>query len=108
MSQDFPDYLTTEELAAIRRRLQATTPGPWCHHEGFIETCSEPARLLGVTLQRSEKGLDTLPGEANAAFIAHARSDIPRLLAEIERLRESLALSSPIQDVTLTQLAGSD
>jgi hypothetical protein len=93
--------LSNEELSAIYRRLKAATPGPWCHREGFIETCSEPSQLLGVTMQRSEEGLDALPGPANAEFIAHARTDVPRLLAEIERLRAALAQQFPRRDGTL-------
>jgi hypothetical protein len=94
--------LTADELAAIHRRLNAATPGPWCHREGFIETCTEPSLLLGVTMQRSEQGLDALPGLANSEFMAHARTDIPRLLAEIERLHIALAQQFPHRDGTLT------
>ncbi|HUQ71036.1 MAG TPA: hypothetical protein VM165_16025 [Planctomycetaceae bacterium] len=96
--------LTDVELAAIRERTNAATLGPWCHREGFIETCSEPSQLLGVTLQRSEEGLDALPGLANAEFIAQARTDVPRLLAEIDRLRSELAQCSPRPGSSLVNL----
>jgi len=88
-------------LAEIRNRTNTATPGPWCHREGFIETCCEPSQLLGVTLQRSEAGLDALPGLANAEFIAQARTDVPRLLDEIDRLRSRLAQSSSRPDSSL-------
>ncbi len=38
-------------------------------------------------MQRNEEGLTPLPGNDNARFIAHARSDIERLLYEVRRLR---------------------
>jgi len=83
--------LTDHELSAIRRRLEAATPGPWRHREGFIESAGEPGDLLAVTLQRSEEGLNALPGLANAEFIAHAPTDVARLLDELERVRTELA-----------------
>jgi hypothetical protein len=86
-----PQPLSQEELHSIRQRLEAATPGPWCHREGFIETAGKPGMLLGVTLQRSEVGLDTLPGLANAEFIAHAPTDVQRLLQEVDRLKDELA-----------------
>lgn len=79
--------LSEEELQQIRDRLAAATPGPWIHRQQFIETESQPHQLIGVTMQRQEQGLAQLPGEHNAHFMAAARSDIPKLLDEIERLR---------------------
>jgi hypothetical protein len=92
MLDSAPQPLSQEELHSIRQRLKAATPGPWCHREGFIETAGNPGVLLGVTLQRSEVGLDTLPGQANAEFIAHAPTDVARLLGEVERLQDELAV----------------
>lgn len=79
--------LGEEELLAIESRANAATPGPWCHREQFIEAGNDSGQLLGVTMQRMEDGLDQLPGVDNAAFIAHARTDVPRLIAEIRRLQ---------------------
>lgn len=84
--------LSEEELAAIQARCLAASPAPWksCiegrdHTSGsnFIMTGEGEARgedieLSGATL-------------ADQDFIAHARQDIPRLLAEIERLTISTA-----------------
>jgi hypothetical protein len=36
--------------------------------------------------------MDRAEREANAAFIAHARTDVPALIAEVRRLREELGL----------------
>lgn len=90
--------LTDDEFTAIQRRLQAASPGPWKCREGFVETATEPSLLLAVTLQRSEEGVGTLPGIANAEFIAQARTDIPRLMAEVVRLRERLARTPSPRD----------
>jgi hypothetical protein len=38
------------------------------------------------------------PVEANAAFAAHARTDVPALLAEVRRLRAGVASERPTED----------
>jgi hypothetical protein len=81
--------LTVEELAAIKARCEAATPGPWkpCiegrdHLSGssFIMTGEGAARGGDIEL--------TGATEADYDFIAHARQDIPRLLEEVEGLRK--------------------
>ena len=83
MSQE----LTDEDLAAMRTRVSSATPGPWISYiEGrnmmsgssFIQTRGEDIYLSGAT-------------EADQDFIASAREDIPRLLLEIERLRDLIS-----------------
>lgn len=75
--------LSDIEIAQMRARCDVATPGPWLARielrEGFsgsdfIETYDQDIELLGAT-------------EADFDFIAHARQDIPALLAEIDRLR---------------------
>lgn len=44
---------------------------------------------LNMIKERAEK-VTHGPWYADAEFIAHAREDIPRLVAEIERLREAI------------------
>lgn len=90
-------------LNAIRRRVAAASPGPWrvgsqdpkhgdvlhahelviSHQHGIVEL--EPHRN----------------GAADTAFIAHARQDIPALLAEVERLR---SLITPREAAALDRL----
>ena len=74
--------MTDSELEAIEARVDATTGGPWRSfiegrdHEGgssFIQTAEQDIELSGGSV-------------ADQDFIAHARQDIPRLLAEIRRL----------------------
>ncbi len=90
--------MTDDELAAIKGRLAAITEWPW------IAFCRTGDRhRIGITNKRLfddgdapevldvvELGEDTggIKSEADAAFIAHAPTDIARLLAEVERLRE--------------------
>ena len=79
--------MTADERNAIRARAEAATPGPW--RVGSVETwhvyvpcstCIGPERVL---LRFNEH----FPHGAEAAFIAHAREDIPRLLADNDALR---------------------
>lgn len=75
-------------LDAIRARAEAATPGPW--------------KLWGMTVMTDRAGtgnvddaddiaFTTDPDRGtrtfNASFIAHAREDVPALLAEVEALR---------------------
>ena len=62
-----------QELSAIRTRSRQAWPGPW--------EWDEQGGLYSTSAQTE------VPFEEAREFIAHARSDIPRLLAEIERLR---------------------
>lgn len=74
------------DLDAIRAREAAATPGPWFDDGQEIYTESEHdwvAETLDIDNPKSTA--------ANAQFIAHAREDIPGLLAEVDRLRAELA-----------------
>jgi hypothetical protein len=71
------------DMDAIRERCNQATPGPWKsyiegrdHDSGasFIMTSGADIELIGASL-------------ADQDFIAHARQDIPQLLAEIQRLK---------------------
>jgi hypothetical protein len=93
--------MTDEELAASEARAAAATEGPWiavlprsqeggpsiCHAgPGWADEFSHPTNV------RTAKG-DALArrtweqSAADAAFIAAARTDVPRLAAEVRRLR---------------------
>lgn len=84
--QPEPERLTPARLEVIRARADAATPGPW--H-------SEAAKDAFVDQVWAGKGTDALralarvsgPNPNDASFIAHAREDIPALLAQIDRLR---------------------
>jgi hypothetical protein len=117
------------DLDEIEARANAATPGPWWAR--FYESL-ENAKLDGTfpwadkdvfpkevacVWKGSERGFSGLPGlievKANdGTFIAHARQDIPALIAECRRLRAALASSQApaaegeIDGDTLLRLAG--
>jgi hypothetical protein len=88
--------MTPEELDAIGAREQRALPGPWRaswegrnHMSGdsFIGTGQDDHRGpdIYVTTDDGPAGVEDLD------FIAGARQDIPRLTAEVRRLRRLLA-----------------
>lgn len=72
---------TDDYLAEVEQREQAATPGPWLpdgldiNGDYFVRTGYTSASDVGFT-------------ESDAEFIAHARTDVPRL---VEALRGALA-----------------
>ena len=111
---------TPEELAAIRERANAATEGPWLYrphqHDDWgtvrISDPEEPyfvarAQAGGPSDLDAHRKAKTDPYRHNGEFIAHARTDVPRLLdlieaqrAEIERLtKERDALRRTLIDV---------
>lgn len=79
--------MTNEELNAIEQRCNAATEGPW-------EMCaSSIVKWEGGMLAAEWIDNSGMPREqlmADGAFIAHAREDVPRLIAEVKRLRFAL------------------
>lgn len=78
--------MSTDELdvAAIRARAEAATSGPWKHNGvNGVHT------LIGACVATTQIHEDQRRWE-DAAFIAHARTDIPALLAEVARLRAGI------------------
>ena len=69
------------EMAAIRARLEAATPGPWV---GTANQVHGPGRAWLFEAPCSWGEVDE---QANCAFVAHARDDVLALLDEVERLR---------------------
>jgi hypothetical protein len=77
--------LTPERLAGIRDRVDATPRGPW-HTEyfgdaGYPQRIANDAAILIADTHEGGTGLRPIP-----EFIAHARTDVPDLLAEVDRL----------------------
>ncbi len=79
--------LSKEELAAMRARLDAATPGPW-KHSPEERLSSDCVHIATVTHNRGAEEYDLLenPEDATCAFIAASRTDMGRLLDEVERL----------------------
>lgn len=77
--------MDAKQLAEIKAREQAATPGPWYTLEN-----EEKIQEIRMQLTRSAEYIvsSRIAIEEDAAFIAHARTDIPALVAEVERLTE--------------------
>jgi hypothetical protein len=87
--------LTPEQLAECRERERKATAGPWVHrigkHQQNQQVQSSEVGLVGDGDESRPlfTGWAWKPGghrdaRPNADFIAHARTDIPALLAHIE------------------------
>jgi hypothetical protein len=93
--------MTLEDLERIRALCDAATPGPW---ESFVEGRDHSCGSDFIGTQ-NRKGPDIeLSGASHADqdFIAMARQALPRLVAEIERLKElgsSITLHSAKSDL---------
>lgn len=72
--------MTSDQITEIGKRAEAATEGPWRIGKQSPNGANNIGTMGGLmTAQTTDK--------ANAEFIAHARTDVPSLLAEIERLR---------------------
>lgn len=90
-SSQTPGQLSPEYEAAIRDREQAATPGPWCTDSWEIYQGAEYMPGISYWIGETCRADEANDGRADAAFVAHARDDVPALLAEIDRLRAGLA-----------------
>lgn len=93
------DELTADDVAAIRARADAATPGPW----EVGKTNQSPGTGIWYWIVRNatnkiltifhavRQAIVEEQVEANCKFIAAARTDIPRLCDEVTRLREENA-----------------
>ncbi len=98
-------------VAEIETRAQAASPGPWfirhlddTHAMSLIAISTvdsvrderwpdfDHREIVAATLIQEPRYVDIADGrwDHNAHFIAAARTDIPRLVAEIKRLRREL------------------
>ena len=80
--------ITTEELEQMKERAEKATAGNWCAtlDDPYDRTYVLGAFNGGVTV------IADIKGDADAQFLVHAREDVPRLVAEVERLNRRLAL----------------
>lgn len=77
--------MTAEELKAIRERVEKATPGLWVTVSGSVENTigHEVARCFSTPMIDGRSLFERK--QANTEFIAHARTDIPALLNEIDQ-----------------------
>ena len=73
--------MTRPDLDAIRARCDAATPGPWTYDEtGYVDIGVPRSRSIAIGIEVDATA------KSDGDFIAHARTDIPALLAYIEEL----------------------
>ena len=102
--------MNAEQLAEIKARCEAATPGPWLNEPQDDSVWSGWDGSLQIAHCQSVPGAGMLHDRkvrrANGIFIAESRSDIPALLAEVARLRsiESAAIAQS-EDVQVNFLS---
>lgn len=82
--------MSPAEIAALRKLADAATPGPWAVEDerGEVVTRHWQGETPVVCGPPRARGWDLDPEDA--AFIAAARTAVPALLDEVERLRTAL------------------
>ena len=80
----------TDRLDEIRARAEAATPGPW--KQGDINSRGVISRFDVYSEHAGYVDVASVWNSEDRDFMAHAREDIPYLLAEVERLRSLLAV----------------
>jgi len=88
--------MTELDLDAIEARANAATVGQWRHtyknckwhmSSEFIDRDGDLDGVGLVTADINQDNADLYATDADMDFIAHARTDIPALVAEVRRLR---------------------
>lgn len=92
---DMGREMTDSELAAIEARAKRATEGPWTIKSVWTDKHSGADEVSGangqsVCLCDEHDGGYNPNTQRNVDFIAHARTDIPALIAEIRRLRADM------------------
>ena len=80
--------MTEDELKQIESRVNSAKKGIWKFHlEGRDHESGSNFIMTGIGTERDEDLEISGATEMDYEFIANARQDIPRLIAEIRRLR---------------------
>jgi len=87
--------ISDKRLDEIEARHKAATPGPWTDQEtgysksGYAdgEHYHQIRFSFDPNIDSYPRGLKDLMSAEDAAFIAHARDDVPDLAAEVRRLK---------------------
>jgi hypothetical protein len=83
--------LSEEYLAEVQARCDAAPPAPWRVDNDSTDLnrwVTDATGLMEINL-----GYRGNNNQAEAAFTAHARTDVPALLAEVARLRQACAFA---------------
>ena len=71
------------DLDAIRVRADGATPGPW----EFVVVADREGKRTVLSIGGAKGWTPHELPDSAATFIAHARTDVPALVAEVKRLR---------------------
>lgn len=77
--------MMTQQLDAIEARAKEATAGPW-HTEWSAESALNGVWCIDGRVCSAARGSRAEDSE----FVAHAREDVPALVAEVRRLRAAL------------------
>ena len=114
-----PRILTAAEIDEIERREQAATPGPWrwedwetptTNYGEFTLVAPPETRYLASLVMDSDLGNPIISDEEHSisqddrGFIAHARTDIPALIATVRHERERAEVAERLLERILPDL----
>ena len=78
--------ITNAELTQMKERAEKATGGPW-EHDVWSNAITNDGGSVDI-ISNVDGQISVYDNDAE--FIAHAREDVPRLVAEVERLREHI------------------
>src|SRR4051812_19779320 len=95
--------ITTEQLAAWKALADGATEGPWLYRsleyddwgyvrapDGAVVAIGRAGQFVGDDGFNAYRSAGTDPYGPNAKLVAAARTAVPALVAEVERLREAV------------------
>ncbi|MEV5851459.1 hypothetical protein [Streptomyces anulatus] len=86
-----PAPMTSDREREIRAREQAATPGPWESDGAEIYGTLGGVLMVDLWVGETLDVEDQQRSNADASFMADARTAVPELLAEVDRLRAEIA-----------------
>lgn len=81
--------MTTPDLEVIENRVNAATEGPWDEKQIYVALRYFSKCWMGDDEEFDDEKNSPIYHGKDPAFIAASRTDVPDLIAEIRRLRES-------------------
>ena len=88
--------MTEKELQKIKERCEKATPGPWkalnIPYNGYDdpEIVTKDGTYICQTTYDMQSQSEKHNVDEDMEFIAHAREDIPKLIAEVEKLKKKV------------------
>jgi hypothetical protein len=88
----------TLDIDRIKKLMEAATPGPWCYDDNFdnIIRPTDWADIVDSECNECRQYRRAFARHEDAEFVASARTDVPELVAEVERLRGVVALMDAV------------